>query len=419
MIGPGLSPEQGPTFSVPLRFFLTAPIFLAAAGLGMALLPQWAASPHSPQALALTHLLTLGFLGMVMLGAMSQMLPVIAGAPLPQIKVVAWVSHLGLLTGTPLLALGLAGGGLLPLESGAGLLGLALITYLASAGQALVRAKTSDTTQAMRLAVAALAATLLLGLALAAWLGGHWLPAAPLDQLTGHALWGLAGWILVLVMGSAWQVVPMLQLTPPYPAALTRWAWRSLLIALPLASLAPPPWRGMGHLVIACVAIAFAGITLKLQGQRKRKLTDTTLDFWRIGMACLIAAALPFAALGWVDLPDAALLLAALLFLLGFATSVVSGMLYKIVPFLAWFHLQAHLGFKPGLPNMRDYLPGARARQHYRLHLAALILLLPAPYLPWLAVPGGLLLAAAAVSLHLNLARAYLLYRSTYAAGCR
>lgn len=419
MIGPGLSTEQGPPFSVPLRFLLTAPVFLAAAGIGMALFPEWTGSPQTAEALALTHLLTLGFLGMAMLGALSQMLPVIAGVPLPQIKIVAWVSHLGLLAGTPLLVLGLAGKGTLPLEIGAGLIGLALITYLASAGMAVVRAKTNDITLSMRLAVAALAITLLLGLALVAWLGGRWLPAAPLDQLTSHALWGLAGWILVLVMGSAWQVVPMLQLTLPYPASLTCWAWRSLLIALPLASLAPPPWSGMGHLVIACVAIAFAGITLKLQGQRKRKLTDTTLDFWRIGMACLIAAALPFAALGWVDLPDAAMLLAALLFLLGFATSVVSGMLYKIVPFLAWFHLQAQLGFKPGQPNMRDYLPDARARQHYRLHLAALILLLPAPYLPWLAVPGGLLLAAAAVSLQLNLTRAYLLYRSTYAAGCR
>ena len=97
MLGPGLSLEQAPPFGVPLRFFLSAPPFLVAAGLLAALNPDWMTAPLSPATLALTHLMTLGCLGMVMLGAMSQMLPVVAGAPLPAARAVAWVSHLGLL----------------------------------------------------------------------------------------------------------------------------------------------------------------------------------------------------------------------------------------------------------------------------------------------------------------------------------
>jgi hypothetical protein len=97
---------------------------------------------------------------------------------------------------------------------------------------------------------------------------------------------------------------------------------------------------------------------------------------------------------------------------------VVTGMLYKIVPFLAWFHLQARLGFKPGQPSMRDYLPEARARGQFRLYLAALACLLAAPFLPWLALPGGLLLAASAAWLGWNLLQAQRLYRQARAAGC-
>jgi len=416
MLGPGLSLEQAPPFSVPLRFFLTAPLFLIAAGLGAALFPDWTAAPLIPATLALTHLLTLGFLGMAMLGAMSQMLPVVAGAPLPGVRGVAWVSHLGLLLGTPLLALGLYGGQTVWLAVGSILLGLGLLVFLGAVGLALMRAQASDTTQAMRLAAFTLVVTLFLGLGMASWLIGFWMPETPLDWLASHVLWGLGGWVGILVMGSAWQVVPMLQLTPPYPPRLTRWLWRAMLLALPLATLPPGPWNRAGQGLAALALITFAVTTLRLQGQRKRKLADVTLDFWRIGMVCLIAAALLAIGHSLQALPEAGILLAGLLFLIGFAVSVVTGMLYKIVPFLAWFHLQARAGFKPGQPNMRDYLPEARARGQFRLHLAALLCLLAAPFLPPLALPGGLLLSASAAWLGWNLRRAVRLYQQAGAA---
>lgn len=418
MIGPGLSLEQAPPFSVPQRFFLSAPLFLIAAGLGAALSPDWAAAPMAAATLALTHLVTLGFLGMAMLGAMSQMLPVVAGVPLPNARLIAWVSHLGLLLGTPCLALGLYGGEKGLLMAGSSLIGLSLLVFLGAVGLALMRAQINDTTQAMRLAAFTLGVTLFLGLGMASWLIGQWAPEAPLDWLASHVLWGLGGWVGVLVMGSAWQVVPMLQLTPPYPPRLTRWLWRAMLIGLPLATLAPSPWRDAGQVMAALALIAFAVATLRLQSLRKRKVEDVTLDFWRIGMVCLIAAVL--LAMAWIRgvLPEAWTLLAGLLFLIGFATSVVTGMLYKIVPFMAWFHLQARMGFKRGQPSMRDYLPEARARGQYRLHLAALLCLLAAPLHPLLAIPGGLLLAASAAWLGWNLLQAQRLYQQAGAAGC-
>src|SRR3546814_3858608 len=40
---------------------------------------------------------------------------------------------------------------------------------------------------------------------------------------------------------------------------------------------------------LAAGILLFAVITLRLQGRRRRKLPDVTLDFWRLGMASLIA----------------------------------------------------------------------------------------------------------------------------------
>jgi len=76
-----LSFAQAPPFAAPFRFFLTAPLFAMLAG--MLLLwtgPGLLASRWTPAALALTHLITVGFLLQVMLGAMIQILPVVAGA---------------------------------------------------------------------------------------------------------------------------------------------------------------------------------------------------------------------------------------------------------------------------------------------------------------------------------------------------
>lgn len=409
MMGPGLALEQAPPFSVPLRFFLTAPLFLLAAGLFAAWEPGWSAGYLVPASLALTHLLTLGFLGTVMLGAMTQMLPVVAGAPVPSVRLVSALSHACLVLGTVLLAWGLGAGEPMALEAAGLLLGLGLSVFLVASAISLGRGRSLDTLRAMAAALVALAAVLGIGLALTGWLAGLWQPDEPMDWLRRHVLAGLAGWIGILVMGTAWQVVPMLQITPPYPPRLTRGLLVAGSASLAAGLLLPAPWRMAGEIGMALVAIVFALATLDLQRRRKRKVPDVALSFWRLGMVALILAAALFP----LAEGERTTLLAGLLFLIGFAASVVNGMLYKIVPFLAWFHLQAQKGIMAsGLPSMKDYLPDRTANGQLWLHSAALACLLAAPFLPAFAIPGGLLLAASAAWIGWNLLGAARLFLS-------
>jgi hypothetical protein len=158
----------------------------------------------------------------------------------------------------------------------------------------------------------------------------------------------------------------------------------------------------------------FASVTLRLQAGRRRKVPDITLNFWRFGLASLIVSALVFPVLHWLpeDWMDAAEISLGITFLLGFVASVVGGMLYKIVPFLAWFHLKTQTHAKVGsIPNMKQIIPDNLARIHFRLHLASLALLLPAPFLPapinqFTSIAGLLLLAASAIRQWLNLLQA-------------
>lgn len=424
MAGLGLSYEQAPPFGTPLRLFLVAPAFLVLAALLALYAPDaWLASRWTPITLALTHLLTLGYLGMIMVGALLQMLPVVVGSPVPWVGPIGWLALVGISAGTLLLAAGFLLGDPTLLLLAALALALGFLPFLAGTLLSLVRARAlPHVAWPMRQAWLALAVTFALGLALASGLAGLWDMPDPLGLTGLHAAWGLGGWVLILVVGVAYQVVPMLQLTPPYAkgimTALT-WSLPAALLIFTIAWFLPaPPARGVEALALLlglASAAAFALATLRLQGQRRRKLGDVTLDFWRLGMASLIGLALlsPAAIMEANPWREAAQQLVGLLFLLGFAASVINGMLYKIVPFLGWFHLQAQTRAGAGkIPNMKQYISEDAARWHFRLHLAAVVLLLPSPWLPpRLATPGLALLAVTGVVLAMNLNKAREVFR--------
>jgi hypothetical protein len=406
----GLSFEQAPPFSLPLRFFLTAPLFLLAAALLIVLSPDALASRWTPQALALTHALTLGFLAMVMLGALMQMLPVVAGSPLPAPRLVACGSHVSLLLGTAALMAGFLTAEPAAYGLGAVLLGAGFAVFVAAATPSLARAVAGVTVNGIRFAVVGLAITTLLGLALALLRAGWWAPPAVESAIAAHVSFGLIGWVLLLVIGVAYQVVPMFQLTPSYPPRLSRWLAGALFALLLLHAVAPWLPHVAARLVDAALAagiLLFAVATLRLQSRRRRKLPDVTLDYWRLGMASLIACVAVWlvgqAWPTWAD-NDAYPLQLGVLFIGGFAVSVVSGMLYKIVPFLAWFHLQSQLQARAGsIPTMKDMIAEGWMRRQFRLHLIACVLLVGVPFWPQLGIAAGSVLAVSALLLWGNL----------------
>ena len=93
----------------------------------------------------------------------------------------------------------------------------------------------------------------------------------------------------------------------------------------------------------------------------------------------------------------------AIVLLVGVGTGLPSGMLFKIVPFLCWFHLQQHQvatgRFEVRVPHMHGFLPEGLSRWQWGLHLAALVTLTAACVEPRLTAAGGMLLALAGLLL--------------------
>ena len=406
----GLSLKQAPPLSVPLRFFLTAPVFLLLAAMLLWHLGAtvWA-SRWSAGVLALTHLLTLGYLSMAMLGALLQILPVVAGSVVPGGKwLAAWVHSLFVLA-TSLLVWALWRGKLTWWMPVAGLMGLALGVFVLAALFALSRSMVRHATvRMMWYAVIALAVTAGSGMLMLAGLSGvcacatRWLVKL-------HLVWGTMGWMLSLVMGVAWQVVPMFLLTRPYPVALMRYigaGWLLLLLMVMIFSLAS---AGVALSVVlgilACGVAFFSMTTLYLLEKRRRKKPDASLWFWRISMTSLLGASglwltasVSPALAAWVGYP----FLLVVLFLYGGMISLANGMLYKIVPFLIWLHWQARLSKGQLAPNVRQIIPDRVAQRQMWVHLASLCALLASvwwsTWVEWVELTAGLVALSAILS---------------------
>jgi len=410
----GLRMDQAPPLSIPASFFLLAPLAMIASG---ALLAWGGAAVATtrmvPLALAATHLGTLGFLGAVMLGALYQMIPVVAGAPVPAVRL-AHIVHILFATGVVALTTGFAIGSARWLLAAPLLLLAAIVLFLVPVAIAIVCAPTrSNTVRGMRLALCGLGAVATLGIVMAlARIGvlaihGDWT-----GWVSGHAALGALVWVGGLITAVSWQVVPMFYLTPPLP----QWGSRLTLGTVALALLAVPCFVLTGH---KAWAVLIAGspamvmvwwvhplLVLRAIQQRRRKRADGSIRFWQGGM--IAAPLLPVfvagsllsnhpgwsVALGWWAI-------------WGWAGMVVHGMLTRIVPFLVWFHRYASLVGRIEVPTMRGLLPDKRIQTALAFHTSAVISGGVAILSGWeiLARIAGLLLALAGVLLGINLVR--------------
>ena len=406
-----LSYDQSPPITAPFRFFLTAPVFGVLAGLLLvwsgpnAFLSRW-----TPEALALTHLITAGFMLQVMLGALIQVLPVVAGANMARPLLVASLVHAAITLGGLVLPLAF-----LTFQPGMFIfatvcfIGGGLLFVGASAWAMRGIPATGPTINGLKIAVSGLAVTVAIGVAMSLGLAGWF--NLPLIQLADiHLVWGFVVWGLGLLAAVAYVVVPMFQITPSYPD----WFGKQFVpAALALACL----WTVLGSigfetsafavgLALAVAAAAFASLTLMLQKRSKRSRFDTNQHCWRVAMVSILAAislwmasAVIPAVAEWPGWP----LLCGVLLMFGGFVSVITGMLYKIVPFLAWLHLQNRGQGVLLAPNMKKIIDEQAMKRQMLSHLAAGTLLVLAVFLPESARPAGVAVAVSQAWLLRNL----------------
>ncbi len=373
----GIRPEQGPPLKVPISFFVLGALGLMAAGILLAALGSQAfANRYMPGALALTHLLTIGFLGSIMLGALYQMVPVVAGRPVPAmalgpVTAVTWAGGAGALV------TGFLSGSNLAFIAAMGLLGAALLAFIIPLGLALARAPTkSATVTGLKIAATALIVVACLGLFLA-WVRSGATPSVSLTPVWNlHVGLGTLVWMAGLILAVSWQVLPMFFTAKAFP----KWGHRASLIASGLSIVGGlAAWAFAPELSVAVFvpsAVLVFGVTpvvwvRQLRG-RKRRRADASMRFWFVACAMGPIVGVSWGLAWWSYTPHWQVL-AAWLFLMGWAGIVVHGMLTRIVPFLVWFHRFSGQIGKEAVPPMRKLWPQPRVRRGLQLHLATVV----------------------------------------------
>lgn len=413
MFNKGLSLDQAPPIEVILRFFLTTPLFgvLAAAAILFAdpeMLLHW----DAPAVVAVVHLLMLGVAAMAMVGALFQMLPVIAGASISEPLYHARWIHMLMVVGIVLLSASFYFDRYILMHPAVPLLvgSLGFVIYLMLSKLVKVENKTASV-KGMMVSLASLGFGILFALLLTAIFMDFDIGLDPMVLRSVHIHFMLVGWIGVLVMAVAFQVIEMFYVTPPYPREVTDIFPAAVFVLLILffaVSYVMPEAAAMMDILLVFIFFIFAAVTLRRLSRRKRPVADATVLMWRTAMISLAAASVA-AFLSNFIYADVMVSAASLLFGY-FVLSVIFAMSYKIVPFLVWFHLNAKGVIE--CPMMGDIIPSKRAMAHLWLHwglLAAGAALSVTPY-AWKAV--GAFMAAEFLLYGANLVRAAKIYQS-------
>ncbi len=380
----GLSFNALPPIDLPFRFFLTAPLFIIACALlvffsGETLwLSRW-----QPNMLALTHGFTLGFLTMVMMGALLQLLPVIGGIGIAKPRLIATTSHALYCAGVITLMLSFILANHWLTVAALTLLSLGFGVYLAAVIWVLIKKiSQGDSINGFRLAITSLVMLLVLGVLLLASRVGITVPFIMLDKhLTDiHALLGLVGWAGLLIIAVSFQVIPMFHVAPSMPKYIRQYLAGGIFVLLMFYVV-------YAEFTLNLIFISHAVFAINLFyviNQRKRKVPDTSIKYWQLASATLLILNLLYFLPEYFydaeqsplffSLPDKGMLLTAI-FIYFYLLSVIQGMLLKILPFLSYTHLQQRclidFSAMQFIPHMHEFLNKKQGGALYYMHIVS------------------------------------------------
>ena len=358
-----------PPFRLPGEHFAAALAFLVLGSLGLV----WVAPDLAhglfplPRVAGVTHLFTLGWITTSIMGALYQFLPVALWVP---IRSERW-AHLSFWLYAPGLALFVAGLVLRRPElslPGAALFGTGLLVFLVNLTITLVRARERGLTW-WSLAGAALflAATVALGVTLAANLRWGFLGGSRFLAVGVHLHLALAGWVMLVVIGVAHRLLPMFLLShgaPEWPgrlaAVLVGGGALGLMLlyhAIPLAAFYLPA------VLIGAGALSFVVQARLYYRHRVRRVLDPGMRLAAIAVGFLVVG-IALAPIALARGPAAPGLMVGYLttVIVGGFTLFVVAHYYKIVPFLVWYHRFGPLAGKRPVPRVAELYSARTAR---------------------------------------------------------
>ncbi|MDA3947471.1 MAG: hypothetical protein PF439_12400 [Helicobacteraceae bacterium] len=404
----GLSLDQAPPISAPVRFFLTAPLFAMTASLLIFFFdPTLLMSRFSLETIVVTHLFTIGFIAMVMLGALQQMLPVLAGVRLPKASLVAALSHSLLSFGLVLMSIGLLQSTKIVIFAATLSLGLGFLILLGAIVTAMRKVSfLTPTIRGMRWAIGFAFLIVMLGMYLLSSYGTGVMGTAHLSFANMHAVLAIFGFAGILIIGVSFQVIPMFYVTPPFHENYQKYlvlAVVSVLVLWALLSFRAEEFAWIAKALLGTLFAVFGYLVVEKMNQRKRPIADITVYYWRLGGVMALLGALLWLLSSYLEADIISFV--GVIIGGGFIMSVMTGMLYKIIPFLVWFHLNG-MGYM-NIPSMGEMVNKKRALGQFVLFVLSLAFFVSVFWLPVMMKLAAATLFVSMLLLEINLVLAY------------
>lgn len=369
-----------------LSYFAASLLFLIA---GTALMAGGFGYPfddlRAPETLIVVHIIALGWLSLLMCGALLQFVPVLVAKPL-QLSGAGLPALLALLVGLCGLIAGfaaLAGIVDLPLWlmpfsalfllTGFTIIILMLGKTIRSARPLTLPARFVIVGLICLVVVVALGS--LFTLMLSGMLEQVFLMEIASSGLSTHVILGLGGWMTFTAMGVSYRLLSMFMLAPE-PAKRTT----QLVLAAGVAALALlvfvivfTIWDYVRSDVAMMLALALGVISMGLYardlhsiyGQRKRKNIELNSAASVPAFAAMLIS-LPVAIiLPWIGATDGVVAALVYLFTFGWLTGLSLAQLYKIVPFLTWLECYGPVMGKILTPRVQDLVVESRAKRWF------------------------------------------------------
>lgn len=391
-----LDSRNAPSLDLPARFMVLAILSLGVAvGISPWTLPLMQGAFSAFPLLAFVHLMTLGFIGAMVIGASYQLVPVALQAPLFSVRI-GRLSFWFYLAGLSLFLTGLLREWLPGLSIGGTLLGVAFILYIAVVLGTFIRAPHHDAVGWHIMIGAAFSGVgMMYGVLLAFNKSNGFLGGRLLDVLAAHIVMMLGGWVAVTFIGVAYRLIGMFTLAEKH--IQPRWMWAGLgfaaggsaLLSLALLLSWPGAIAQVAAVMILAGFVIFAAQVARMYRRRMRRTFDIHVPFAVAAVALMIASSLSLlVGLALGATPSGPLWMATgWLAIFGVAATAIQGFFYKISTFLVWLKRYAPLAGRQPVPKLEEMYSKRIALAGFWTWLAAiaggwLVLMLNLPLLP-------------------------------------
>lgn len=342
--GVGLQKTTEPKAVVP--FYAYAALALVAGTLMLFLdAHHISGHPFQPRILAIVHLMTVGWITMVILGASHQLLPVVIEGELDSLPL-AYFSFVTTAVGIPFLVYGFYYFRLdWVLLTGGILINLGTLSYLLNVVLSVIKSKKKTVFVAfMMMASIWLFVTTFVGLLLAINFTHFILPGNSVEYLSLHAHLGIIGWFLLLAFGVGSRLIPMFMISKYTNEKLLWWVFSLIhigLISFIIFQLFGIKSRAifLSSIPVVLAIIFFAKFCHAAYKARFRRRLDDQMkmSMFAVFQALVPAASLIFLIIFWPATKHTNLmLLYGFVIFFGWLTALILGMTFKTLPFIIW-----------------------------------------------------------------------------------